>query len=348
MARMRPATGIQSVGACGKRTMPDRCRSFELKPLYVLGKPIAHSRSPVFQNAALRAAGLPEVYQTREVDAQQLADVADELRQGKTLGCNITLPHKESAAALADRRTDAVLHTGVANTWWLEQGELWADNTDIYGLQMSFAALLGERLAERVVVLGAGGAAQAALFALAGVAKDITLINRTVVKAEQTLQNAEAWLPAGVARRALAWPSTAGESDEANAALVAADLVVQTSSIPVLFPQDPQPFAALDLESIGAGQGALLELVYSNEPTIAMQRASAGGAKVLDGATMLLHQGARSFERWIGLRPNIVAMRDALADALGRERADIAAEIPEHLRERWGADAPRDAKCNRR
>lgn len=344
---MGPRTEIQRLRACGNRTMPDRRRSFELKPLYVLGKPIAHSRSPVFQNAALNAAGLPEVYQTREVDAEGLAEVAAEVLKEQTLGCNITLPHKEAAAALADTRTDAVVQTGVANTWWLDDGQLWADNTDIYGLQMSFAALLGERLAKRVVILGAGGAAQAALYALAPVVEDVTLVNRTLSKAEATLENAGRWLGDATKTRALAWPSEAADSEEVNAALRHADLVVQTSSIPVLFPDDPKPFAALDFEALGANQGALVELVYGDKPTVAMQRAQAGGAKVLDGATMLLHQGARSFERWVGTRPNIVVMRDALAGALGRDPSEIAAEVPENIRTLWGADTPREAKCNR-
>lgn len=319
-----------------------------MKALYVLGKPIAHSRSPVFQNAALIAAGLPPVYQTREVEADEMRVVADEIRQEQTAGCNITLPYKEIAAELADQRTDAVLHTGVANTWWLEDGELWADNTDIYGLQMSYAALLGERLATDVVILGAGGAAQAALFSLRGVVERVTIINRTLARAEDTLRNAHAWLPASVETNARVWPSTGEEAAGVNAALRAAQLVIQTSSIPVLYPNDPKPFSLLDLEAIGGGEGALVELVYGSEPTVPMRRAAAGGARVLDGATMLLHQGARSFERWVGLRPNVVQMRDALAEALSRAPEEIAADVPETLRTLWGAPPPREARCNRR
>lgn len=315
-----------------------------MQALYVLGKPIAHSKSPVFHNAALRAAGLPEVYAAREVDAPELAEVAEEIRQGRTLGCNVTLPHKEAAASLADRRTPAVEATGVANTWWLEQGELWADNTDIYGLQMSFAALLGERLARRVVILGAGGAALAAIYALAPVVEHLTLVNRTVAKAEEALERAASWFGQGVELEAIEWSESA--LDAVNARIQRADLVIQASSIPVLQPGVRAPFEGLALGTLGSQGGALLELCYSNDATEPMRMAIDGGARALDGATMLLHQGARAFERWIGVRPQIETMRDALAQALGRDRALIAAEIPEHIRTLWGAPAPREARCN--
>lgn len=318
-----------------------------MQALYVLGKPVSHSRSPIFQNAALRAAGLPEVYATREVDGAELSLVADEIRRRETLGCNITLPHKEGAAALADHVTAAVEATGVANTWWLEWGELWADNTDIYGLQMSFAAMLGERLARRVVIIGAGGAAMAAIFALAPVVESLTLVNRTVEKAEAALERARAWMREGTTLEAMAWPQDSVAAEAVNARLSTADLVIQASSIPVLQPGDPAPFAALDLESVGARRGALLELCYGAVATVPMQRVRASGGVALDGATMLLHQGARSFERWIGTRPNIRVMRDALANALGRPNDEIADEIPEAIRTLWGADAPREARCNR-
>lgn len=318
-----------------------------MKALYVLGKPIAHSLSPVFQNAGLRAAGLPEVYDRREVEAEDLAQIAEDVRQEKILGCNITLPYKTQAATLADRVTPAVEATGVANTWWAEKGELWADNTDIVGLQMSFAALLGARDASRVVLLGAGGASNAAIFALSPVVQDLTIVNRTLSKAEAALEHARPWLKDSTQTHALPWPAHLEDAQEVNAAIRRADLVIQTTSIPILYPKDPSVFEALELEHIGGeNRGALLELAYGDEPTVPMQRAAQSGAPVLDGATMLLHQGARSFERWLGLRPNVRAMRDALAAAVERNPEEIAAEIPEEIRRKWGV-APKDAACNR-
>ena len=318
-----------------------------MQALHVLGKPVSHSRSPIFHNAALRAAGLPEVYSALEVSPEELADVAARVRSERVLGANITLPYKELAASLADRVTPAVEATGVANTWWSEGGVLWADNTDIHGLQMSFAALLGARLARRVVVLGAGGAAQAAIFALAPVVEELSLVNRTLSKAEDALSRASSWMGEGVRLEALAWTSAGDASARVvNERLASADLVIQASSIPVLSPGDEAPFSSLALERVGEGGGALLELCYASEPTVPMRRAALGGARVLDGATMLLHQGARSFERWVGARPDVVVMRDALADALGRPRGEIVAEIPEEVRALWGAAPPREARCN--
>lgn len=318
-----------------------------MHPIYILGKPVGHSRSPVFQNAALRASGLPPVYTAKEVEVHEMGAIADAVRRGEVLGCNITLPHKEEAARLADVRMPAVEGTGVANTWWEADGKLHADNTDVYGLQMSFAALLGTRIARKVVVLGAGGAAQAALYALAPFATELLIVNRTLSKADAAVKNSRFWFTRETQLDAAVWPSTAAEAHEVNAALRDADLVIQTSSIPILYPGDASSFAALDLESVGANGGALLELCYANEPTVPMQRAAAGGAKVLDGATMLLHQGARSFERWVGTRPNIEVMRDALADALGRPKNEIAAELSDEVRRAWGEPEQRQAACNR-
>lgn len=316
-----------------------------MKALYVLGKPIAHSLSPVFQNAGLQAAGLPPIYTRREVDVHELEILAQDVRTGKILGCNITLPYKAQAAQLADRVTPAVEATGVANTWWAEKGELWADNTDIVGLQMSFAALLKDREARNVVILGAGGAANAAIFALAPAVEHLTIVNRTLSKAEDALKQAEPWLKNSTEKQALEWPAQEQDATAVNAAIRAADLVIQTTSIPILFPQDPAPFAHLALDEIGgASRGALLELAYGDKPTVPMQRARDSGASALDGATMLLHQGARSFEHWIGKRPDLEAMRNALAQAVDRDPNEIAAEIPEEIRRRWGL-APRDAAC---
>lgn len=301
-----------------------------MQKLYVLGNPIKHSLSPAFQGAALRAQRRDATYEAREVDETQMRTVAEEVRAGSTLGANITLPHKELAATLADVRTSEVECTGVANTWWAEGGRLHADNTDIHGLRVSLGALCGDAWPQRVVVLGAGGAARALLYALAPIPElRLTIYNRNLERAAALRDEAQGWALARFASLdCKAWP---GEG--APAALPEdCDLIVQTTSLPVLQPGAAAPFAGFELP---VGAGALLELAYAAEPTVMMQKAAGAGWRTLDGATMLLHQGARSYERWFGAPAPAEVMREALAAALSRPLDQLAPALQGASAERW-------------
>lgn len=301
-----------------------------MQTLYVLGSPIKHSRSPIFQNAALNAEGRAAHYEAREVDEAGMRTVAEEVRRGVTLGANITLPHKALAASLADVRSDEVEATGVANTWWAVDGQLYADNTDIHGLRVSLGTLFAERWPRKVAVLGAGGASRALLYSLAAVPElEVCIFNRSLERAAALCDEARQWQGAGFAGLHCAeWPDAQAPvrlDDDV-------DLIVQTTSLPVLKPSDEAPFAGFALPASGP---ALLELAYADEPTVMMRRAAEVGGQTLDGATMLLHQGARSYERWFGAPAPTDAMRAALADALGRPVDAIAPALSGAAAARW-------------
>ena len=313
--------------------------------LHVLGLPIRHSRSPVFQNAALRAAGLDAVYTAREVDAAGMHEVAAQVRQGDVLGCNITLPHKALAASLCDELTADARACGVVNTWYRRGDRLVGDNTDIHGVRVSCAALLGRRAPRQVVVLGAGGAVSAALYAVAPLVERVVIVNRTPARA------VEAWrLVADHLSRlphvdVLPWPddpTLAGAAAFPEAATSldwsAVDLVLQGTSLPVLRPDDAAPFAGFPIERL-PGHAGVLELAYAARPTVLMRRAADAGLATLDGATMLLHQGARSFWRWFDRDPDVVVMRDALADDLGRPRDAIPAHVDPAALRLWAGQS---------
>ena len=153
--------------------------------LTLLGDPVLHSRSPEIQNKAFEAVGVDGVYvalQCKEEDLEGfMASIA---RSGG--GGNITLPHKEEAAAIVEIASEAVLQTGACNTFWGDQaGRIHGDNTDVNGFRSALRLFIGEVLSGiRVLLLGGGGAARASLLGLIKEGVDeIVIFNRTPERA---------------------------------------------------------------------------------------------------------------------------------------------------------------------
>jgi len=262
----------------------------------VLGDPVAHSLSPVFQQAALRAIGLDAVYVALRVSAEDLASVAHSLCASGG-GGNVTLPHKERMAALVERPSDAVRRTGACNTFWFEEGQLAGDNTDVIGVQRSVDRLLA-RAPEgaRVLLVGAGGAARAAAVALldAGVAA-LEVGNRTASRAEQLVAD-------------LNDPRLRAVDLTTCLTGASYDLVINATRLG-LHSEDPFPLA---LESPQQA-GAVLDMVYTHpHETRWVQHLKDLGINAIDGREMLLQQGAAAFERWWSMPAPIEAMRFAL------------------------------------
>jgi shikimate dehydrogenase len=264
--------------------------------LAVLGDPVSHSLSPVIQNAALRASGRDAVFTALRCDGGSLAGLVRGLALAGG-GGNVTLPHKERAAALLDVPTDAVRRTGACNTFWGADGCLHGDNTDVEGFRRALAGLLGgppEGL--RVLLLGAGGAARAALVALLDDgAAEISLLNRTQERARRLAVEL-----GGERTRVL---------DRAERRF---DLIVNATRLG-LHEGDALP---VDLERLG-GAGAVMDLVYGLQPTRFVRAAGVLRIPAQDGGEMLVQQGAAAFERWWGEAAPVSVMRDAL----NRERA---------------------------
>lgn len=261
----------------------------------LLGDPVSHSLSPTFQNAAFRAAGVDGVYLALRCEADQVPG----LLRGIALaggGGNVTIPHKGVAARSVDRPTDAVVRTRACNTYWLEKGEIWGDNTDVAGVTESVRSLLGAQPAgARTLVIGAGGAARAAVAALVSDgAAEVVVVNRTPERASSLTGQF-----AGAPVRAAAWDALRGE---------AFDLVVNATSLG-LHSGDPLPADPADLRAAAA-----LDLVYAPGGTRWLHALRAAGVPARDGIEMLIHQGAASFRRWWGVDPPLDAMRAALVD----------------------------------
>jgi len=254
----------------------------------VLGWPVRHSRSPAMHEAGYAALGLDDWrYQLLPVPPELFAETVRGLPGAGFVGANVTIPHKAAALALADEATDAARAIGAANTLsFRPDGRIHAANTDAPGL---LDALPLDPAGRTAVVLGAGGTARAAVWALVQADADVQVWNRTPERAQR--------LCAEIGGRAVAQPPAA------------ADLLVHTTSVG-LHGEDPFKALPLGVDAMD-GYPCLVDLVYGTGPTALVSAAQAAGATVVDGLEILVRQGARSFERWTGRAAPLDVLRAA-------------------------------------
>ena len=268
--------------------MADRTR------LGVLGWPVAHSRSPLIQNAALAAVGLDGWhYQLLPVPPELFEETVRALPAAGFRGVNVTIPHKQAALALADAATDSARSIGAANTLTFEYGgAIEADNTDAPALIEELPFPVSGRTA---LVLGAGGSARAAVWALlAAGAEEVRVWNRHPERARALTDEL-----GGVPVRAAA----------------PADLLVNCTSVGM-----DGDAAALKQFPFEADEilmyACVADFVYSEVATPLVEAAAARGVPVVDGLDLLVGQGALSFERFTARPAPVEAMRDAARSAV--------------------------------
>ena len=268
----------------------------------VLGSPVAHSLSPVLHTAAYAALGLDDWrYELHECDEAGLAGFVAGL-DGEWAGLSLTMPLKRVALDVAADVSPLASATGAANTLVLREGRRYADNTDVAGLVAALqGAGVGEvRPAQRAVVLGAGGTAQASLAALRELG--IPAVDVLVRSLERTGEVRAAAERIGVSPTISA---TLADPARTSAAITGADVVISTL-----------PAGAAD-NLAGAGAGTvLLDVVYAPWPTVFAATAAAAGAHVVSGLEMLLHQAVRQVELMTGHPGPVDEMRAALDAAV--------------------------------
>jgi shikimate dehydrogenase len=260
--------------------------------LLLLGHPVAHSLSPVFQNAALRALGSDLRYEALDVPPERFAETFRTLALDGAAG-NVTVPYKAAAAEACNQIMPLARRVGAVNTFWTVGGRLVGDNTDVGGFHAAARALLGAEPRElRVALLGAGGAAAAVLAAVAEwPASTVAVWNRS---------------PERAVRLAAAFAGVATAAEFLATAVRGADLVVNATTVGMR--DDDVPFHP----AILARRAAVLDLVYRPGETAWVRLARARGLRAADGLTMLVEQGALAFERWLGVPPDRAAMWAAL------------------------------------
>lgn len=269
--------------------------------LTLLGDPVAHSASPEIHNAAFAEAGVDGVYIAVRCAADDLSGFMHGLARAGG-GGNVTLPHKEKAAAVIDVSSEAVRRTGACNTFWGEDGKVHGDNTDVDGFRRSLRLFLdGPAEGVRALLLGAGGAARAALLGLLDEgASEVLLFNRTEERARAVARRIGG-------QRARVVPLM---QDLEGASF---DVVINATRLGL----DPNDATPIDFAILGRA-GAAFDLVYGKHKTSFVQAAEDRGIRAADGMEMLVQQGAVSFERWWDQPAPTEVMRSAIRSSLGR------------------------------
>jgi shikimate dehydrogenase len=239
-------------------------------------------------NAALAEVGLDWRYLLMPLPPHLFAETVRALPAAGFRGVNVTIPHKEAALALADEATETARAIGAANTLTFEDGRILAENTDAPGLLAALAPVCDPG-GRRALVLGGGGSARAAVWALLRAGAAVSIWNRTPERAEA--------LAAELGARAVAAPERA-------------DVVVNCTSVGLSDPEATFKTLPLDADDWDAGT-CVVDMVYRVGGTKLLDAALERGASVVDGLEILLAQGALSFERWTGTAAPRAAMREA-------------------------------------
>jgi shikimate dehydrogenase len=299
----------------------------------LLGHPVGHSVSPAMHSAAFRAHQLPHTYGAFDVPtAADLARFVGDVRGGAIAGVNVTVPHKRAVMALVDDVDESAEQVGAANVLCrTASGRVAAYNTDVPALQDELLRLLRggaspDAPRQRAVILGAGGAALAAISACRALGfQHVHVTTRSWTRVEAALSS-----PAGQRARALGastapWPASGDEvvaPSEAEAPLgfralaATAELVVQATSAGMLGgPPGDEVTCAVPWGALRAST-CLYDVVYNPPVTPFLRLARERGLRALDGLGMLVGQAARSFTLWTGLPAPLDAMRSAAEDAL--------------------------------
>jgi shikimate dehydrogenase len=266
----------------------------------VIGWPIAHSRSPLIHGYWLRKYAIDGTYTKEAVTPDELDVFVGSLGDNGFAGCNVTVPHKVRVLDLVCTADAAARSIGAANTLWFEDGELHACNTDAYGFlaNLDESAPGWDASGRRPLVLGAGGAARAIVYALMerGVA-EIDLVNRTRARAEDLARHF------GSSIQVDDWDSRDRRAGSAG-------LIVNTTTLGMA------GAGTLDFNISAADPGAVVcDLVYSPLRTRLLEEANARGLRTVSGLGMLLHQAVPGFEKWFGVRPEVTDELRTLAIA---------------------------------
>jgi shikimate dehydrogenase len=270
----------------------------------VVGWPVAHSRSPLIHRFWLERLRIEGSYELATVAPADFPSFLRDLARQGFAGANVTLPYKQMAFDLCDARTTAAARLKAVNTVWIEAGKLCGDNTDA----AAFASALDQDApawdinSGKAVVIGAGGAARAIVYALKQRGtKRIFLINRSKERALKLASDFGASIEVG-------------DFADLPGALPGANLLINASSLGMR----GQPPLAIVLTSLPS-DAVVSDIVYVPLETQLITAARARGLTAVSGIGMLLHQAAPGFERWFGVKPCVTP------ELRGLVEADIAA-----------------------
>jgi 3-dehydroquinate dehydratase / shikimate dehydrogenase len=271
----------------------------------VAGDPVAHSLSPAMMNLAFRRENVNGIYlalHTKKID-----DLLACIRDIPIRGLSVTMPHKQEMVKHLANTDDLVRKIGAVNTVVRSQdGKLYGFNTDVAGI----VGPLSDRITlntARILVLGAGGAARAAVFGLAARGAQVCILNRTVPKAQKLAREAGA----KVAKRA-------------DLKKLDFDVIVNATSVGM----GNNKVSPLESDEIRAR--IVFDMVYNPVDTKLLQLAKAKGIATIPGYEMFVQQGARQFEIWTGKPAPVDEMRGVVMKALGESNSAVSAAATVH------------------
>jgi shikimate dehydrogenase len=286
----------------------------QTKLVGLLGYPVEHSLSPAMHNSAFAALGLNWCYLPLPVLPERLREAMAGLRALSFVGANVTVPHKEAVMPLLDRVTPEAQAVGAVNAIAMSsavvrEGSSVGYNTDWQGFLTALSEGGFDPQGKRAVVLGAGGAARAVVYALAHGGAQVTVLNRTPARAQVLVQDFSPLFSS------LSFCFFSLTSQTLEKQTTEAHLLVNTTPVGMWPEVDQSPWPE-DLAF--PGHLTVFDLVYNPRQTKLLRQAQAVGAKAIAGLGMLVHQGAAAFELWTGEKAPVETMYEAASRILRR------------------------------
>ena len=270
----------------------------------IIGNPVSHSLSPIMHNVAFKELGIKAVYGAFLVKEENLKKAVEGIRALNIKGLSITIPHKESIMKFLDEIDRVALEIGAVNTIVNKNGYLKGYNTDWIGVLKAFTKNEVEIKDKKVVIIGAGGASKAVVYAIkAGGAKEIEVYNRTFEKAKTLEKNF------GI--MAKPWNELKNASG---------DIIIQTTSVGL------KSWKSSVEEEVLSRFKIAMDIVYIPLKTKFLSLAEKY-AKVIDGLQMLLYQGVEQFRLWTGIEPPVKLMEEAIYKEVKKMEKEIKKEM---------------------
>lgn len=261
-----------------------------MKDVYLLAYPAGHSISPTMHNAAFQHLGLPFHYQALEVGPEDLSIAMDKLREPQVAGSNVTVPHKQAVMAYMDSLSDVAKQIGAVNTIINNDGLLHGHNTDASGYLRSLQDINFSPEGKSVVMIGAGGAARAVLYALLEAkATEVFIYNRTSEKATALADDFSAL-----------GKVSAVTTDNLKETIQNCQLLVNTTSVGMV-KEGKDPDVSPIPDDYLPKEGLVSDIIYKPRQPRLLANAHKAGLATQHGLGMLVYQGAYSFKEWTGV-----------------------------------------------
>ena len=261
-----------------------------MKDVYLLAYPAGHSISPTMHNAAFQHLGLPFHYQALEVGPEDLSIAMDKLREPQVAGSNVTVPHKQAVIAYMDSLSEVAKQIGAVNTIINNDGLLHGHNTDASGYLRSLQDINFSPEGKSVVMIGAGGAARAVLYALLEAkATEVFIYNRTSEKATALADDFSAL-----------GKVSAVTTDNLKETIQNCQLLVNTTSVGMV-KEGKDPDVSPIPDDYLPKEGLVSDIIYKPRQPRLLANAHQAGLATQHGLGMLVYQGAYSFKEWTGV-----------------------------------------------